>query len=350
MKTQKISLPSAMTHPRLILGLVLGLMLGLGLGPGASDALAQNFQKPQDRVSRNGQQVEENILLKPDALVDGQYITLGDIFSGIDPTAEDIAVAHAPQPGKQVVLDYRWLYGIAQRNSISWRPRTTADQVTITRASQVITMEEIQEAVQDALTQHGVQRPFAVDLSSENFQIHLPVDAQKRIDITGLDINSRTNRFVASVTTGAQTAQKRTYRISGKYYPLSSVPVLVEPISRGSIIRPDQVEYRDFRTERVPSGAIRDINDVIGKEVIRPTNPNEPLMFRDLTSPILVRRGALVIIRLVTANMSLTARGKALENGSKGDVIRVVNQSSNKTVQVEVVGENDVRALPAMSQ
>ena len=41
---------------------------------------------------------------------------------------------------------------------------------------------------------------------------------------------------------------------------------------------------------------------------------------------------------------------KEFENGSKGDVIRVVNQSSNKTIQVEVVAENEVRALPAMSQ
>ena len=338
MKTKKIILSLAIAF----------LALGPGLVPGV--AFAQSSQNGQSGLSRNSQQLDENILLKPDALVDGQYVTLGDLFSGIDPQQADIAVAHAPQPGKQVVLDYRWLYGIAQRHNINWRPRTTADQVMITRASQVITMEEIQDAVEDALTQHGVERPFTVDLSSENFQIHLPVDAENRIDVTGLDINSRTNRFVASITTGAQTAQRRTYRISGKYYPLSSVPVLVEPISRGSIIRPDQVEYRNFRTERVPSGAIRDINDLIGKEVIRPANPNEPLMFRDFTNPILVRRGALVIIRLVTANMSLTARGKALENGSKGDVIRVVNQTSNKTVQVEVVGENDVRALPAISQ
>ena len=338
-----------MNTKKIILTLAIAfLALGSGLGP--EIAFAQSSQNGKSGLSRNSQQLDENILLKPDALVDGQYVTLGDLFSGIDPQQADISVAHAPQPGKQVVLDYRWLYGIAQRHNINWRPRTTADQVMITRASQVITMEEIQDAVEDALTQHGVERPFTVDLSSENFQIHLSVDAQTTVDVTGLDINSRTNRFVASITTGAQTAQRRTYRISGKYYPLSSVPVLVEPISRGSIIRPDQVEYRDFRTERVPSGAIRDINDLIGKEVIRPANPNEPLMFRDFTNPILVRRGALVIIRLVTENMSLTARGKALENGSKGDVIRVVNQTSNKTVQVEVVGENDVRALPAMSQ
>lgn len=316
------------------------------------DALTKGAaaQSSQGNTLRNSQEMNSSIFLKPDALVEGQYVTLGDLFSGIDPQQADIAVAHAPQPGKQTILDYRWLYGIAQRHNVSWRPRTTADQVLVTRASQVITIDEIRGAIEDALKDQGIQTPFIVDLSSENLQIHLPVDALNNVDISALDINSRTQRFVASVTTGARTAQQRTYRISGKYYPLSSVPVLVEPISRGSVVRPDQVEYRNFRSERVPSGAIRDINDVIGKEIIRPTNPNEPLMFRDFTNPILVRRGSLVTIRLVTANMSLTARGKALENGSLGDVIRVINQSSNNTIQVEVVAENEVRALPAMSQ
>ena len=307
-------------------------------------------QSSRGSSSRNSQQIDANILLKPDALVEGQYVTLGDLFSGIDPQQADIAVAHSPQPGKQVVLDYRWLYGIAQRHNVPWRPRTTADQVLVTRASQVITIDEIREAVELALVDRGIERPFTVDLSSENFQIHLALDAKSSIDITALELNSRTQRFVASVTTGAQTAQQRTYRISGKYYPLSTLPVLVEPVARGQVIRPDQVEYRDFRSERVPPGAIRDIDAVIGKEVIRAGTPNEPLLFRDLTNPILVRRGALVTIRLVTENMTLTARGKALENGSKGDVIRVVNQSSNKTIQVEVVAENEVRALPSMSQ
>jgi flagella basal body P-ring formation protein FlgA len=307
-------------------------------------------QSSQGNNLRNSQQINENILLKPDALIEGQYVTLGDIFSGIDPQLADIAVAHAPQPGRQTVLDYRWLYGIAQRHNVNWRPRTTADQTLITRASQVITIDEIREAVELALLDNGVQRPFLVDLSSDNFQIHLPIDAPSGVDVTGLEINSRTQRFVASVTTSARSAQQRTYRISGKYYPMSSVPVLIEPVPRGEIVRPDQVEYRDFRSERIPTSAIRDLSDVVGKEVTRSVAPYEPLMFRDFSNPILVRRGSLVIIRLVTANMSLTARGKALENGSKGDVIRVVNQSSNKTIQVEVVGENEVRALPSITQ
>mgnify|MGYP003638684571 FL=1 len=313
-------------------------------------ALLSDPARVQAQSSAIQQDMTSNILLRPDAIVEGQYVTLGDIFSGIDPQISDLAVAHAPQPGRQTVLDYRWLYGIAQRHNVPWRPRTTADQIVITRASQTISIDEISDAVKDALVQHGIKPPFAVDLSGETFQIHLPVDVPAMVEITGLDVNQRTNRFIANVTTGSQTAQRRTYRMSGRYYPLAQVPVIIEPIRRGAIVRPDQVEYRDMRAERVPAGTIRDIDDVIGKEALRPIKSDEPLLFRDFSNPILVRRGALVVIRLVTANMSLTARGKALEDGSKGSVIRVMNLASNKTIQVEVVAENEVRALPAMSQ
>ena len=90
-------------------------------------ALLSNPAQPFAQSSSGSRELEANILLRPDAIVEGQYVTLGDIFSGIDLEQSDIPVAHSPQPGRQTVLDYRWLYGIAQRHKVQWRPRTAAD-------------------------------------------------------------------------------------------------------------------------------------------------------------------------------------------------------------------------------
>jgi flagella basal body P-ring formation protein FlgA len=290
------------------------------------------------------------ILLRPQARIEGAYITLGDLFSGLPPDQEKVPVAHAPQPGQQAVLDYRWLAGIAQRYHVDWRPRTTADQTIVSRDSQTIGMDQIAKEIKKALIDRGIPQPFMVDMSGETFSINLPVDAAAQIEITGLNINRQTQRFLADVTTGRGTAARRTYRLSGRYLPLVHVPVLVEPVRRGDIVREDQVKMVDARADRLQADIIRDPADIVGKEARRTLGPNEPLLARDLTAPILVRRGAIVTIRLDTPNMSLTARGRALESGSKGDVIKVVNLQSNKTVQVQVEAENDVRALPAMGQ
>ncbi|MFH1805524.1 MAG: flagellar basal body P-ring formation chaperone FlgA [Pseudomonadota bacterium] len=291
-----------------------------------------------------------SVLLKPQANVTGSYVTLGDIFSGLTPEQEEIAVAHAPQPGRQTVLDYRWLAGIAQRHKVAWRPSTTADQILIIRDSQTIGIGEITDAVEEALVEYGIPEPFIVDLSGETFRIHIPVDNAAAITITGLDVNRRTGRFIAEVTTGDGTAQRRSYRMNGKFYPVDLIPVLVDGLQRGDVVREDQIVLRKFPSERLQAGIIRNADELIGKQVRRAVRPNEPLSARDFTSPILVKRGALVTIRLETANMSLTARGKALEDGSEGDVIRVVNLQSNKTIQVEVIADNEVRAIQAMSQ
>ena len=40
--------------------------------------------------------------------------------------------------------------------------------------------------------------------------------------------------------------------------------------------------------------------------------------------------------------MLLTARGKALQHGSEGDVIRIANTQSNQTIEAEVVGSGRV--------
>ena len=47
-------------------------------------------------------------------------------------------------------------------------------------------------------------------------------------------------------------------------------------------------------------------------------------------------------IILRAKKMLLTARGKALQHGSEGDVIRISNTQSNQTIEAEVVGSGRV--------
>ena len=68
-----------------------------------------------------------------------------------------------------------------------------------------------------------------------------------------------------------------------------------------------------------------------------------PLRSGDMVAPKIVSRGDLVTVLLNQGPLSLTAKGKALENGAKGDVIRVVNVSSNVTIEALVTGVNEVR-------
>ena len=63
----------------------------------------------------------------------------------------------------------------------------------------------------------------------------------------------------------------------------------------------------------------------------------------------MVAKGSLVTIFLQAPKMVLTAQGKALENGSDGDVIRISNTQSKNIVEAEIIGHGKV-AVRATAQ
>src|SRR4051794_25030171 len=73
-----------------------------------------------------------------------------------------------------------------------------------------------------------------------------------------------------------------------------------------------------------------------------PDHENNPGGAPGLQQPQVVTKGSLVTMVLQQRSMTLTAQGKALEAGADGQVIRVVNTMSNRTVEAVVTGPNQV--------
>lgn len=63
-----------------------------------------------------------------------------------------------------------------------------------------------------------------------------------------------------------------------------------------------------------------------------------------LQKPQLVDRGEPVTITYRQGVLLLTAKGKAMQSGAKGDIVRVTNVNSSKTIDATVIGSNQVVA------
>jgi flagella basal body P-ring formation protein FlgA len=63
--------------------------------------------------------------------------------------------------------------------------------------------------------------------------------------------------------------------------------------------------------------------------------------------PELVGRGDLVTLVFESPGVRVTMQAKALESGTKGDVIQVLNQQSKRAVQATVDGPNRVVIMRA---
>ena len=283
--------------------------------------------------------------LRASVTVTSPHIRLRDLFPGAE---NDAVIANTPVPGRRLVLDVYALKRIAKRHNVRWQPRTRFDQSTVTRESRVLKTTEIESALQQALAGTGIAADSQVELTNRSINIRVAtgVPSPFRIDNPVRDANTGRISAVLAVATGGREALS--YRLDGFTYTVIDVPVLNRRIRRGEVIASGDVIWKKYRKALVGRNVVRDRRTAIGQAARRYLAAGGPFQIDDLEAPKLVRKGALVTIQLVTANLRLTAKARAIEDGAMNDTIRVVNVRSKKTVEAIVRGPTTV-VIPTAS-
>ncbi len=284
-------------------------------------------------------------LLKEKVVIDGSVVHLGDLFDGLGANGAT-PVARAPAPGTRIAVDARWLSAVARAYGVGWRPGSRLDGTVIERASIVIETQRIEAATIGALRQRGVDGRLSLVLDNPVTRIHLPTDAEPSLLVADLNHNPETGRFTAHLIAPAEGTPLVRITISGRAIEMIEVPVLRRRMLPGEVIRERDIAWQDARADRISRNVVLDPVNLVGKSPRRPIRAEKPVLGNELRQPVLVPRNSLVTIRLQTARMVLTARGRAMEPGAKGDVIRVVNTNSNQIISASVTASGTVEVIP----
>lgn len=279
-------------------------------------------------------------------IVDTDVVRLGDLFSNAGPNA-DKAVAYAPDPGQRAVFDLKWLARVAQAYRLNWRPIDRRISVTVQRDSQAIGAEEISDQILAALIDKGVESDAVIDLSNRSLRLYVPAGTAAMVGVEDITFDRRTRRFTAIVSAPAGDPRAKRTRVTGQAHRVIEVPVLTRRISAGDVIGKGDVKIVSLRSDRVQSDVIMNTEELIGKTARRGTvMEDQPIHARDVGRPILVKKGSLVTMIMHVPNMTLTSKGKALDDGSDGDTVRIANAQSKTVVETVVIGTQRVSVLP----
>ena len=291
-------------------------------------------------------------LVGPSVTVEDSLVRLGDLFAGLDAKTADVAVAYAPQAGKRLVLDAQWLVRAARRHNVAWRPAAPNEHIVVQRQSFVVTRADVEARMQALLAERMFGAEFAVELLNVNFRLQAAGDANDTFALEDVFYDSATRRFEATVVAPAGSTMAQRARVSGRVHRLIAVPVPKRPVSKGEILRADDIEVIRLKAEQVPADIVGDRDGLVGKAAARGLRASQPVFARDVERPILVTKDSLVTLVLQATHMRLTARGKALDQGSHGDVIRVVNEQSKQVVEgtVAAAGQVAVKPLGALTE
>jgi flagella basal body P-ring formation protein FlgA len=278
-------------------------------------------------------------------MVQDNVVRLGDLFEGLDKNASR-PIGQAPAPGQRVVYDIARLAAVAQANDINWRPRTWSDRVVIERSGQKISDPAIEAALRAELKRRGMNRKAEIELASRGPELVLPTGVPATVAVQQLDYDERSGRFNAVIAAPANAPTTRA-SVQGRVYDLVDVPVLARRLNAGEIIRKNDIEWISLRSDQINRNVLTDADRLIGQEVRRGTNAGQPVRAADIRSPILVTKGSIVTMVLQTPKMQLTSKGRAMEDASLGDGVRIMNTQSKTVVEATVVGANTVQVVPA---
>lgn len=280
------------------------------------------------------------VTLVPLVTVDAGVVHLGDIFQGAGDNAERV-VAYAPRPGGRAVFDAYWLQRVARAFKLNWRPTSRKDRVVIERASRLVGRDEVEDMLSERMVAEGGDATSRVALSNSSFRLHLPTTETVALGIDQFNIDPSSGRFTAMLTWGNSADDRM--RVAGRFERMSDVPVLSNRAMRGDLISKSDIEWIQMPEARLTRTTITDEDRIVGMAAKRAIQPGRAVTEGDVRRPLLVNRGETVTMMLTTPTMQLSAKGRALQAGSKGETIRITNLQTNTVIDAVVIGPGRAR-------
>jgi flagella basal body P-ring formation protein FlgA len=285
----------------------------------------------------------QDVKLRTQAVVDRQVIRLSDVFEGVETTL-DREIAIAPAPGKSVTYDVRVLSNLSERYALGWRPQSLSDRTVLTRAATHITPDMIRDAVQGKIKLALKDKAGDPDIQFDNriLGLTLPGNESAVFDLASFDYDQETQRFRGDVV-AQSNGQPVVQAVMGHVVMRRKLPVLAHHLAGGTVLSESDLRWVTIDEARLNEDVLVSTTQIVGRELARDTGEGERLRARDVMAPRLVRRGTLVTLKVETPFMLITTQGRAMQDGAKGEAVRVTNTQSNRVIEGTVIEPGVVR-------
>lgn len=122
------------------------------------------------------------------------------------------------------------------------------------------------------------------------------------------------------------------------------IAVAARPIERGGIVTAADVEMQYI--EQVPGASVRrasieDLDQLIGKEAVRPIQEGDVIFADHVQAPLLVRRGELITVVARGGGIRVRTQARAREDGAQGDLVQLESLETRERYDAQVIGPKE---------
>lgn len=293
-------------------------------------------------------QSEQDTLAQPSlrasVTVSSDIVRIGDIVENAGSAAQ-IAIFRAPDLGTTGSLPVAQLLTALRTHQVIGVDTRDLREVSITRSSRTLVSKEIEQQIARVLERrNGLGDAANISVTFERDLRELQLDAAHTGDMraTIVRFDPRNGRFdITFEIPNDVTYNPTKLRFIGTAVETVEAAVLTRAVERNEILRSS-----DVVVERRPKTEIG--NDLInrdrsvGMQARKQMRAGQALKAADLGKPDLVSRDQGVMLIYEAPGLYLTGRGKALDSGTEGDIVNIVNLQSKRTVQGVVTGPGQV--------
>jgi flagellar basal body P-ring formation protein FlgA len=285
--------------------------------------------------------------LKGEITVNKAIVTIGDMFDDAGTLAET-GIFMAPAPGTTGVVPLADVERAAKLVGLTDFENVGFTRVRVARASTVVDAAMLDGLIDADLARRGI-------VSSE-------VTAELRFDVADVSYNAEAVANPASLVslryTPGNNAFTARFMIAGVDQPvdldgtiqlMTKAPRLAKTLPTGTILSSADFEFADVPLATADAGGYADLNQLVGKQLVRQARGGVMLKATDVTDPKVVARNTLVTVILKSGPMTLTVKGTALTTAAVGEPVDVLNTVTKKILHGVARADGAVEIVTATS-
>ena len=294
-------------------------------------------------AARAGDEAIAPPVLRAKVSVSSEVVRIGDVVDNAGAFAQ-IAIYRAPDLGTTGSLPVAQVLNTLRAQGVIGVDAKDIKQVMVTRLARTVESKEIERAVAQAIEHRGGLGDAAnISLTFDRDVADLRLDTANTgaLLATAARYEPRNGRFDVIFQIANDNGNATQLRFTGSAIETVEVAVLTRSVERSDILKSaDVMVERRPRAEVGTDPAAR--AQALGMQMRRPIRAGQPLRVADLVKPDLVQRDQNVTLIYQSAGLYLTTRGKALDGGTEGDVVNVLNPQSKRTISGIVTGRGQV--------
>src|SRR5258705_6814326 len=322
----------------------------------ATHGLAQTRESFANQSFTDQTFANRNIIAAPalraNVQVSGDIVRIGDLIDNAGVAAQ-IAIYRAPDLGTTGSLPVAQVLNTLRAHQVIGVDTRDLKEISVTRLARTLEGNDIQQQVARALERRnglGDAANLTMTFDRDPGDIRLDAGFTGGMQATTVRYDNRNGRFDVTFEISSENGAAATkLRFTGTAVETVEAAVLARNVERNEVIKSSDVMVeRRPKAEVGTDAAPRD--RTVGMQARRQLRAGQAIRTADLAKPDLVQRDQNVTLIYEASGLYLTMRGKALDNGTEGDVVSVMNLQSKRTVSGTVIGRGQVSITMTIPQ